>query len=104
MWDAVASMWEMACPGCASGEYLDVQAKVFVRLVEDGTDIDGSGNHDHEWDGDSICQCCSCGWSGLVEDAQKFFVDNTDKEDRPGEGIEPGREESGGQEDGGNQI
>jgi hypothetical protein len=79
IWDEVADTWEMACPGCAHGEFLDVQAKVFVRLVEDGTDIDGSGNHDHEWDEDSICQCSSCGWSGLVEDAKQFYADNLEQ-------------------------
>lgn len=62
--------WEMICPSCASDESLAVEVKIFAALSEDGTEIHGG---DQEWDDDSKCECCGCGWSGLVKDAKRAF-------------------------------
>lgn len=79
IWDNIATSWEMACPTCeAGGTYLEVEAKVWVRLVVDGTDADLASVNDHEWNNESPCQCSDCGWTGTVADAKKYFCDNTE--------------------------
>ena len=63
--------WEMICPACASDESLAVEVKIFAALSEVGTEIHGG---DQEWDDASKCECCGCGWSGLVKDAKRAFT------------------------------
>ena len=72
----------MECPECGA-EYLDVQARVWVRLVDDGTDADASRDGNHEWDDDSAC-ACDCGWRGTVRDAERAWDENPEtKEGEP---------------------
>ena len=64
----VAEEWGMKCPECGSDEFLDVCAKIYVRLVPDGTDADEQQ--------DSECLCASCDWVGLVADARKAYEED----------------------------
>lgn len=63
--------FSMKCPSCGSDDALDVCAKVWVRLCDDGTDADASHDGSHEWDDDSPCMCNECGWEGTVKDAEE---------------------------------
>lgn len=60
---------ELVCPKCGASDKLDVSARIWVRLVNDGTDQDLAHNLDHEWDDDSPCYCGACGWTGTVRNA-----------------------------------
>jgi hypothetical protein len=63
---SVRDQWNMVCAECGEDDGLEVQVKVFARLVPDGTDIDGG---DHEWEDSSACNCIHCGWSGTAKQA-----------------------------------
>lgn len=53
------------CPQCDSGDSIDIEATVSVRLTPDGTNADASRNGDHEWNDTSLASC-GCGWTGEV--------------------------------------
>lgn len=76
----VRSSWNAICPSCLQDDALDVQAHVLVRLCRDGTDADASGDGSHEWDSDSRLRCGSCGWTGLVRDAEQACKENPEKD------------------------
>jgi len=61
--------WEMVCPECKADDF-EVEIKVFARLHEDGTEIDGG---DHEWSDESQCYCIECGWMGAVSAAKAAY-------------------------------
>lgn len=63
----MANQFDYECPKCGDCDSLDIEATVFVRLTEDGTDLDLSRNGDHEWSDDSFATC-GCGWDGKVSD------------------------------------
>lgn len=67
----MSNQFDYGCPSCGSEDSLDIEAKVFVRLVPDGTDCDLTRNGDHEWDGDSFVTC-GCGWEGKVEQLKGY--------------------------------
>lgn len=58
----------MKCPHCGEDDEIDVQAKIWVRLVCDGTDIDESASGDHEWEDDSAVACRGCGHEATVKE------------------------------------
>lgn len=60
------NQFNMRCPKCLDDQRIDLRARVWVRLVEDGTDPDLAHNHDHNWDGDSICFCNNCNYLGAA--------------------------------------
>lgn len=64
----VRSYWRMACPQCGEYEALDIVALVNVRLTPDGTDPDEAKDGGHEWDANSHCRCCDCGFGAPVWD------------------------------------
>jgi hypothetical protein len=68
---SVFSTWDMRCPQCFEDHKIDVAAKIWVRLVPDGTDVDEAQDHDHEWDEKSPAVCRACDFQGTVFD----FVD-----------------------------
>lgn len=57
---------DMRCPECGADNQLDIQALVWVRLTQDGTDAGASHDGSHQWDDDSSCRCDNCGWNGTV--------------------------------------
>jgi hypothetical protein len=61
------NQFAMRCPRCKGSGRVDVQALVYLRLVQDGTDADLSQNGDHEWSAESAASC-TCGFHGTVYD------------------------------------
>jgi len=62
---------DLACPQCGSQEEIDIQALVWTRLCEDGTDPDAADRHHEsaaEWSDNSAAACAKCGWDGRVAD------------------------------------
>lgn len=58
---------DMQCPQCRSFEPFNIEVKTSMRVFDNGTDDHG----DTEWDEDSYCECCECGFSGTVADFSK---------------------------------
>lgn len=65
---SVAKEWSIECPNCGDDLKLDIVAKVHVRLVADGTDINAPDVGDHEWDETSQIFCRNCGKTGTVKE------------------------------------
>lgn len=65
---SVTEEHEMACPNCGEDSFLDVEARLFVRLTSQGSDADESVDGSHEWDDKSYCVCQGCGHEGRVAD------------------------------------
>jgi hypothetical protein len=65
---SVYTNWDMRCPQCNKDHKIDVAAKIWVRLVPDGTDVDEAQDHDHEWDENSQAICRACDFQGTVAD------------------------------------
>lgn len=54
----------MQCPKCKSFEPFKIEVKTVIKVFDNGTD-----NHDDtEWDADSYCECCVCGFFATVAD------------------------------------
>lgn len=66
----MSNQFNLICPECGSAYYLDIQAQVWVRATEDGTDADAAHENNHTWDLDSACCCDNCDWVGIVRDAE----------------------------------
>ncbi len=64
----MTSLIRLRCPQCGSNDTLDINANIWVRLTDDGTDPDLAASRDHEWDDASHIRCASCGHSGKVGD------------------------------------
>jgi hypothetical protein len=58
----VRNQWGLACPKCASDDYLQVQITVMANLYPEGTDPHG----DQGWDGTSFIRCYNCHHTGTV--------------------------------------
>lgn len=65
---SVLESWKMKCPNCGEDDKIDVVATVWVRLVTDGTDVEGPSCGDHEWGDDSAAKCDACDHEGTVKD------------------------------------
>jgi RecJ-like exonuclease len=57
----------LICPQCKTGDQIDIQAAVWVRLCPDGTDVTAAENGDHEWEDDDRALCAACGHEGTVK-------------------------------------
>ena len=64
----MTSLIRLSCPQCGNDDKLDINANIWVRLTDDGTDADLAASHAHEWDDASHIRCVSCGHSGKVGD------------------------------------
>ena len=62
----MTSLIRLRCPQCGNNDNLDINANIWVRLTDDGTDPDLAASRDHEWDDASHIRCVSCGHSGTV--------------------------------------
>lgn len=63
----MANQFGYACPKCGSANSIDIEANVWVRLTNNGTDADSSRDGSHTWD-DISPATCECGWEGVVRD------------------------------------
>jgi hypothetical protein len=57
----------MQCPNCRSFEPFKIAVKTIMKVFDNGTDDHG----DTEWDADSYCECCECGFFATVADFSK---------------------------------
>lgn len=64
----MANAFGMKCPECGREGYIDVAARVWVRITRDGTSQDEAENKDTDWSNDSLACCRSCGYEGTVSD------------------------------------
>ena len=60
---SVRDQWGLACPNCASDEYLQVQVTVMANLSVEGSDPCS----DQVWEDDSFIRCRSCFHTGTVK-------------------------------------
>lgn len=58
----------LRCPRCGETDEINIHAKVWVRITEDGTDADLSVGTGHEWSDDSPALCSGCDYEGVVAD------------------------------------
>jgi hypothetical protein len=56
--------FHLRCPECGSSDQIDVNASIWARVTNDGTDPNLSKDGTHEWDDDSPARCAACGHSG----------------------------------------
>jgi hypothetical protein len=61
----MTNTFDLSCPTCHGGD-LDIQALVWVRLTEDGTDADASHDGGHHSNRDSWFLCRYCARQGRV--------------------------------------
>ena len=56
----MSNAFNFTCPGCGNADQIDIQALVWVRVTEDGTDADHTHDGSHLWDTSSFyfCACC----------------------------------------------
>jgi hypothetical protein len=66
----MTNVFDLSCPAC-NGTDIDVQALVWVRLTEDGTDADASHDSSHHWDKDCRFICRDCARQGLVSELKE---------------------------------
>ena len=59
---------DMRCPNCGNEDRLDIQAIVWIRVCEDGTDADSAGDENREYHPRSPAQCGACGHYGTVRE------------------------------------
>ena len=57
---------DMRCPKCGNEDRLDIQATVWIRVCEDGTDADASRDGTHDYEPGNPAQCAACGHCGTV--------------------------------------
>jgi ssDNA-binding Zn-finger/Zn-ribbon topoisomerase 1 len=58
----------MRCPKCGDEDRLDIQATVWIRVCEDGTDADASRDGTHDYEPGSIARCDACGCCDTVRE------------------------------------
>ena len=62
----MSNFLDMRCPKCGDEDRLDIQATVWIRVCEDGTDADASRDGGHDYEPHSPAQCGACGHCGTV--------------------------------------
>jgi hypothetical protein len=60
------NFFEMRCPKCGDDRQIEIQAMLWVRVCEDGTDAGAAEEGSHDWEPDSSAICRACGHSGQV--------------------------------------
>src|SRR5690242_19297057 len=71
----MSNLFELRCPCCRSEDQIDVQAKVWVRLTESGSDADVSGCGDHHYSPESAATRDACGYAGCLRDFEPERAD-----------------------------
>lgn len=67
----MTNSFNLRCPKCGNTDEIDVSARIWARLTEEGTDTDLAKDGHHEWDDDSPARCAACSHSGKVTDFRK---------------------------------
>jgi hypothetical protein len=57
----MSNLFELRCPACGDENQIDIQATVWLRVTENGTDADASENGDHIFTEKSAACCGACG-------------------------------------------
>jgi hypothetical protein len=65
---SMTNAFDMRCPNCGAEDCIDIQARLWVHVTDDGTDPDASDNGNHEWTQDSPALCTACGYCWRVRD------------------------------------
>jgi hypothetical protein len=66
--DKMSNFLDMRCPKCGGEDRIDIEAKVWVRVTDNGTDADASECGDHNYTPESAALCGVCGhWSTVRE-------------------------------------
>jgi ribosomal protein S27E len=65
---SMTNFLDMRCPNCGNEDRLDIQASVWIRVCEDGTDADSAGDENREYHPRSPAQCGACGHYGTVRE------------------------------------
>ena len=60
----MTNCFDLRCPKCGNSDQIDVNASIWARVTNDGTDPNLSKDGTHEWDDDSPARCAACGHSG----------------------------------------
>jgi hypothetical protein len=60
----MSNFLDLRCPQCGDTNRIDIEATVWLRVTENGTDADLSGNGDHEFTPESWTVCGQCGAGG----------------------------------------
>jgi len=63
------NQFDMRCPKCGESDSIEIEAKIWVRLMHDGTDEVQGGCT--EWDDDSLARCDHCDYEGKVKDFEE---------------------------------
>jgi hypothetical protein len=62
---------DMRCPQCGGHDQLDIQARVWIRVCEDGTDADLSRDGSQYYEPGSPALCAACGCYGTVGEFER---------------------------------
>ena len=62
----MANAFDHVCPKCGDADHIDVAATVWVRLTENGSDLDLSAQGDTEFTPRSLAVCQTCDFSGRL--------------------------------------
>lgn len=52
---------DIVCPRCGDDDAIDVEATIWVRFTDDGTDAEAAGNGGYHYDNKSAAECGCCG-------------------------------------------
>ncbi len=63
----MSNFLDMRCPKCGDEDRIDIQASVWLRVCEDGTDADASRDGPHDFTPESPAVCSACGHWGSVK-------------------------------------
>ena len=64
----MANWMNKKCPKCSDADCIDVAARVWVRLTDDGSDADESQDCGHDYDETNSAKCVRCGFGGTLGD------------------------------------
>jgi ribosomal protein S27E len=64
----MSNFLDLRCPNCDDDDQVDILAKSWVRVTDEGTDPDQAGNRDWCYTPASAAECGVCGHSGVLAD------------------------------------
>ncbi len=76
----MANFFNLRCPHCRRDDAIDIQALVWIRIGEDGTDADESHSGDHEYTDESLARCDACAHEGPVTEFEQEDSEATSAE------------------------
>ena len=56
----MSNFLDMRCPNCGDEDRIDIEATVWIRVTEEGTDVDAAGDGNHEYTPKSMAVCAAC--------------------------------------------